>query len=222
VSFQPICCNKISSTDVFRWVYIIEGIFSIVIAIAVWFGLPTDPTQAWFLNAEERQMMRFRNAQRKQYLGSEKFDWAELRIALTDPKLYFRYFVPYIYLYFEGRLTFCSGLIQFMQDILLYGFSTFLPSILKAMKYNTLQSNYLTIPVYIFGAITFLCVAWVSDKYQIRGPVRIPSALPTGIHTDQYSQLVIFANMFGILGYILLLIVKQNGKSPPKNLQAGR
>jgi hypothetical protein len=58
-----------------------------------------------------------------------------------------------------------------MQDILLYGFSTFLPSILKAMKYNTLQSNYLTIPVYLWGAIVFLTMAWFSDRWSARGPV---------------------------------------------------
>jgi len=51
-------------------VYIIEGLFSIVVAIFVWFGLPTDPSQAWFLNAEEREMMRCRNGQRQQYLGN--------------------------------------------------------------------------------------------------------------------------------------------------------
>ncbi|TVY47787.1 putative transporter [Lachnellula occidentalis] len=185
--------DGLSGVAGWRWVYIIEGIFSIVIAIAVWFGLPTDPTQAWFLTGEEKEMMRCRNAQRRQYLGSEKFDWAQVRIALTDPKLYM------------------SGLIQFMQDILLYGFSTFLPSILKAMRYDTLQSNYLTIPVYIWGAISFLCIAWISDKYQIRGPVSIP--LPRSLSEAKLTspQLVIFANIFGIIGYILLLTVKQNG-----------
>jgi hypothetical protein len=58
-----------------------------------------------------------------------------------------------------------------MQDTLLYGFSTFLPSILKAMNYDTLQSNYLTIPVYLWGAFIFLAMAWVSDRWSIRGPV---------------------------------------------------
>lgn len=98
-----------------------------------------------------------------------------------------------------------------MQDILLYGFSTFLPSILKAMKYNTLQSNYLTIPVYIWGAISFLCIAWISDRYQIRGPVSIPPARSLSKVKLTGPQLVIFANVFGITGYILLLTVKQNG-----------
>ena len=56
--------------DFIRWVYIIEGLFSVVCALAVWFGLPNDPTTAWFLNEEEREMMRTRNLQRKKYLGS--------------------------------------------------------------------------------------------------------------------------------------------------------
>ena len=64
-----------------------------------------------------------------------------------------------------------SAAIQFMQDCLLYGFSTFLPSILKAMGYNTLKANYFTIPVYIWGAISFLFLAWISDKISMRGPV---------------------------------------------------
>lgn len=74
-----------------------------------------------------------------------------------------------------------------MQDILLYGFSTFLPSIIKSMGYNSLQSQYLTIPVYLVGGFVFLAFAFVSDRMTIRGPF------------------IIFANIFGIIGYILII-----------------
>lgn len=77
-----------------KWVYIIEGIFSIVVGFAVWFGLPNDPSNAYFLNAEEKQLMQVRAAQRAQYMGSEDFSWDEIKIALADPKLYLR-FVAY-------------------------------------------------------------------------------------------------------------------------------
>lgn len=70
--------------------YIIEGIFSIVCAIAVWFGLPNDPSNAYFLNDEEKQMMKCRAEQRKKYMGSDKFDWEEVKIEFRDPKLYLR------------------------------------------------------------------------------------------------------------------------------------
>ncbi|KAH8888415.1 MFS general substrate transporter [Thozetella sp. PMI_491] len=158
-----------------RWVYIIEGIFSIVIAAVIWFGLPNDPSNAYFLNEEEKRMMRVRAAQRAQYMGSEEFSWEEFRIELKDPKLYL------------------SGAIQFCQDILLYGFSTFLPSIITSMGYTSLQAQYLTIPVYLLGGFVFLVFAFISDRLCIRGPF------------------VAFANIFGIVGYILILCPTSNG-----------
>lgn len=91
--------------------------------------------------------MRVRNEQRRKYMGSEKFSWQEMRIALSDPKLFF------------------SGVIQFCQDILLYGFSTFLPTILEGMGYDSLMSNVLTVPVYIWAAIVSITVAVFSDRY---------------------------------------------------------
>ncbi|KIW42415.1 uncharacterized protein PV06_05970 [Exophiala oligosperma] len=158
-----------------RWVYIIEGVFSMVIAVVVWFGLPSNPAEAWFLNAEQKEMMRIRNQQRAQYMGSEELDWQEVRIAFKDPKLYL------------------SGAIQFCQDILLYGFSTFLPAILKGAGYDTLQSNYLTVPVYLFGAAAFIAAAIISDRLSLRSPF------------------ILFANVFGIVGYIILLTVSTDG-----------
>ena len=74
-----------------RWVYIIEGIFSIIIALAVWFGLPNDPSNAYFLTAEQKELMRIRALQRAQYMGSEGFNWKEVKIAFRDPKVYLRY-----------------------------------------------------------------------------------------------------------------------------------
>lgn len=125
----------------------IEGVFSAVCAFLIWFGLPNNPAEAYFLTDEEKRMMRVRNEQRRQYMGSEELNWDEMCTALTDPKLYF------------------SGLIQFCQDILLYGFSTFLPTILQGMGYDSLMSNVLTVPVYIWAAVVFVAVAFCSDRY---------------------------------------------------------
>ena len=168
------CVNIGGILTLSRWVYIIEGVFSVVCAIVVWFGLPNDPTKAYFLNEEQRELMAIRYAQNKQYNGSEEFSWEEVRNALRDPKLYL------------------SGGIQFCQDILLYGFSTFLPSIIKGFGHTTLQTQYLTIPVYIFGGICFLTLAFVSDRLTLRSPF------------------LLFSNVFGIIGYILLLTVSSN------------
>lgn len=139
--------TNISCFLLFRWVYIIEGLFSFIIAILIWFGLPNNPEEAYFLTEEERWMMRVRNEQRRKYMGSEEFSWEEMRIAVTDPKLLF------------------SAIVQFCQDILLYGFSTFLPTILKSMGYDSLMSNILTVPVYIWAASIFIAIAVCADRY---------------------------------------------------------
>lgn len=75
---------------IYRWVYIIEGIFSVACAIVVWFGLPNDMTKAYFLNARERELMAIRAECNKAYSGSEDFSWDEVKIAAKDPKTYIR------------------------------------------------------------------------------------------------------------------------------------
>lgn len=139
-------------------------------------------------------MMKVRAAQRAQYMGSEEFSWSEILIELRDPKLYLR-------LVLTGSLKACthrltipfSGAIQFCQDILLYGFSTFLPSIIQGLGYDSLQTQYMTIPVYICGGLSFLLAASFSDRWGIRGPF------------------VFLTNIPGIIGYILILCPTPNG-----------
>ncbi|KAB8346275.1 hypothetical protein FH972_023319 [Carpinus fangiana] len=148
LAYAILHMDGVSGVAGWRWVYIIEGVISFAIAIYVYLGLPNDPSNAYFLNQKERQMMQIRAEERKEYMGSDDFDWHEVKIALKDLKLYL---------------------------------STFLPSIIKGMGYSRLQSQYLTIPVYIFGGLAFLGFAFGSDR------LRVP-------------------NVFGIIGYVLLLV----------------
>jgi hypothetical protein len=173
----------------FRWVYIIEGLFSIICAVLIWFGLPNNPAEAYFLTEEEKWMMRVRNEQRRKYMGSEEFSWEEMLIAIRDPKLMF------------------SSVIQFCQDILLYGFSTFLPTILGGMGYDSLMSNVLTVPVYVWAAMVFIAIAWCSDRYSKFASVGL-ALIVSNPSNANLSQYIFTANIFGIVGYIILLTVK--------------
>ncbi|KAI0480765.1 major facilitator superfamily domain-containing protein [Xylariaceae sp. FL0804] len=159
-----------------RWVYLIEGAFSIVCALATWFGLPTDIREAYFLDEEERKVMQVRHEERLAYMGEDtgRLDWNEVKLAFTDPKVWL-----------------CAGT-QFCQNILTYGFSTFLPSILHGLGYGTLASNYLTIPVYVLGAIAFITFAFLSDKYK------------------KVGLILLGTNLLGAIGYALLLGCKSN------------
>jgi MFS family permease len=83
------------------------------------------------------------------------------------------------------------ALIQFFQDIILYGFSTFLPSILKnGLGYSSREAQYLSVPVYLLGGVSFFVAAKIGDKYRLRGTV------------------LFFLNIFAVIGYAILLSVK--------------
>jgi len=108
---------------------------------------------AYFLSEEERKMMlniRFREV--GQTASGQKFHWADVKEGAKDFQLW------------------AFSIAQFGEDVMLYGFSTFLPTIIKGIGHWTVaQSQALTVPVYALGAIIYLIVAWISDRTQQRG-----------------------------------------------------
>ncbi|KAL1959732.1 hypothetical protein VTO42DRAFT_1318 [Malbranchea cinnamomea] len=133
-----------------RWLFIVEGIISIVLGGIAWLTLPRNAEHAWFLTQEERALMLARKERDAIYKGDDKFSWDYVKMAFTD---------PFVYLAAIG--LFCAS-------VPLFGFTTFLPTIIRGLGYDNLQANYLTIPVYILGAISLFCTAWVSDKINKR------------------------------------------------------
>ncbi|KAL3295561.1 high-affinity nicotinic acid transporter [Colletotrichum asianum] len=160
------------------WLYIIEGLISLLAVTWVWFGLPNDPTRAKFWKPEEREVMLAREAQRQEYLGSQVFEWKEVFNAFKDPKVYF------------------TALIQFFQDIILYGFSTFLPSILRLdLGFTALEAQYLSIPVYFVGGLSFFTAAILGDKWRLRGTS---------------TKFLLGLDVFAVVGYAILLGVSNS------------
>ncbi|KFY48886.1 hypothetical protein V495_00943 [Pseudogymnoascus sp. VKM F-4514 (FW-929)] len=136
-----------------RWIFILEGIPSVLVGIACIFFLPNNVETAYFLTEDERKLMlnvRFREV--GQTPSSQKFHWADVKEGAKDFQLW------------------AFSIAQFGEDVMLYGFSTFLPTIIKGIGHWTVaESQALTVPVYALGAITYLIVAWISDRTQQRG-----------------------------------------------------
>src|SRR5690606_32096850 len=67
---------------------------------------------------------------------------------------------------------------QFGGDVILYGYSTFLPTIIRDLgDWSTAQVQALTIPCYALGAIAYLVVAYLSDRTQKRAVFAVVSGL---------------------------------------------
>ena len=72
---------------------------------------------------------------------------------------------------------------------MLYGYATFLPTIIEGIRPDASSAviQLLTIPCYAVGAIAYMSAARFSDWTQLRGPV------------------VVFMTLFSIVGYALLI-----------------
>jgi MFS family permease len=137
-----------------RWIFIIEGLPTFVLGIFTFFFLADSPETAWYLtDAEKRLMIIRRQREIGQTASAQEFHWEDAKLGFKDWKIY----------------AFCAG--QFGTDTMLYGFSTFLPTIIQGIdpKFKPAIVQVLTIPCYALGAITYLITAWVSDKKQRRG-----------------------------------------------------
>ncbi|SPO04525.1 related to allantoate transport protein [Cephalotrichum gorgonifer] len=139
-----------------RWLFIIEGSFSLVIGILCWASLPKACDEAWFLKSEERQLMKDRRARDVAYAGAlEKFSWSHCNLAFTD-----------VMVWVAALSLFCAG-------IPLFGYGIFLPTIIRGFGFSDTIVNVLTIPVYLMGCFILALGSWLSDKLRRRAAVMI-------------------------------------------------
>ena len=187
--------DGVAGQEGWRWLFIIEGCASVLISIFVFFFLPDDFEHARFLNEDEKQMMRVRAAINARYNGKPDFDWAEVKKAVLDPKLYI------------------SCWSQFMADICSFGLSSFLPLIIKSFGYGTVTTQLLTIPVFFWASCAYIVVSWMSDRFRRRAFFMMPACLVTavgyavnlGVPTDQrgalyFSTFLITPGVYMIVG----------------------
>jgi MFS family permease len=137
-----------------RWILIIEGLPTFVLGFIIFFALPNDFETAYFFTEDDKKLMRLRWAHQVGHsTDGDQLHKKDVKKGFQDWKIW----------------LFSTG--QFACDVALYSYATFLPTIIEGIgAFSTLtQIQALTIPCYALGAITFLIVAWFSDRQQQRG-----------------------------------------------------
>ncbi|KAI1084511.1 retrograde regulation protein 2 [Whalleya microplaca] len=171
LAWAMLSMDGVANLSGWRWLYIIEGLITIAWAGCCTIVVPKNYETAYFLNSEQKALMRRRAEEMEPYSGGSGHYMREyIKEAAKDIK------------------SWVHGVIQIAVVTILYGFSTFLPIIIKeGFYYSTVQAQYLVIPVNLWGALVYAIGAFLSDKYQRR-----------------FLPLVICAP-FGIVGYTILL-----------------
>jgi hypothetical protein len=170
--------------EAWRWLFIIEGSASLAICGGCLFSFPNKPETAWFLKDDEKVLMVLRKQRDAVYKGTDTFEWKWVKEALTD---------PFVYLASVGF---------FASSVAIFGFGTFLPTIIRGFGYNSVQSNYLTIPVYAVGAISLAMQAYWSDRLKQRALFLVISALPVTV-----AYVICVGTPNKIAGYVAMFIL---------------
>jgi hypothetical protein len=136
-----------------RWLYLIEGLASVGFAIIFKFILLDFPETTKRFSLEERQlavvrMIHDRNTTAARHGGSLTH-WQAVKAALADPRTYL--FV----VLFVMNLGSCT-------------ISYFIPTIVKAMGYTSVMAQYMTIPIWMVGAVFLVVLSFTADRFNDR------------------------------------------------------
>jgi len=142
-----------------RWIFILEGMLTAVVAFAAYFLVYDYPETASFLTAEEKAFIAFR----LRYDGQDVATDSSHRVAQADTNSW-----KYARQAFRDWQIWVNIIIYFGYVCPLYGISLFLPTIIKELGYKTTTAQLLTVPIYVSAAIITVIVAHLADRYRIR------------------------------------------------------
>jgi MFS family permease len=131
-----------------QWMYIIEGIPAVVLAVFIPFLLPSTPREAKFLSDQEKNWLvsRLETERAERSANSQGGHSKQLMKALLSPQV-----LLFCLMYYG--LTNLNGAV-----------STFLPLILKEFGFGQLQSGFVAAIPYAFGAVGMLLLGRLADK----------------------------------------------------------
>jgi MFS family permease len=143
--------DGIAGMSGWSWIFILEGIATVVAGLFCWWMVFDWPDTARFLTPDERIRVQRRLIMDRQGRTAEDFDKRHIYAALKDWKTY-GYMVIYM-----GCLT------------PLYAFSLFLPTILRGMGHSGTRAQLLSVPPYAVAALLTVSVGFIADRTRWRG-----------------------------------------------------
>ncbi|KAK7224910.1 hypothetical protein V2G26_012913 [Clonostachys chloroleuca] len=131
-----------------RWLYLIEGCCTIAFAICLKFILLDFPESSKRLSLDERQLAVVRMLHDRQTTVARHSikltHWQAIKAALADPRTYI-------------------FIILFVMDLGSCTISYFIPTIVKSMGYTSVMAQYMTIPIWMVGAVFLVILSYTAD-----------------------------------------------------------
>lgn len=191
--------NGVGGYAGWRWIFILEGLLTVAIAIVAYFVMYDFPDTASFLTIEERawavHRLKYQGSKKsgRMIAESDKFEWKFVRQALTDWQLYLcllvsRLIYPHLSSNRHLMVLRCTGVsyahcmafpssfqplsTNLVIQVLLPHFCRNFVHMLISIPAQIAQL--LTIPIYLTAAALCVVVCYFSDKAAKAGRSRSP------------------------------------------------
>lgn len=132
-----------------RWLFIIEGSITVVIAFSAYWVLPNFPRTTKWLTEEERQLAVWRLQEDigvDDWVNSEEQSfWHGMKLAFLDIKMWIL-MIMLFGIVASGSVT------------------NFFPTVVQTLGYGDIESLCLTAPPYVLAVITAFLNAWHADR----------------------------------------------------------
>ncbi|KAJ5104194.1 hypothetical protein N7532_004723 [Penicillium argentinense] len=134
------------------WIFILEGLATILIGVASFWLIHDFPDQAKFLTPDDRaRVLRRLAADQQSSAEHEEFKMDYFWASVKDWK------------------TWTGAIIYMGADGTLYAFSLFVPTIINELGYSSIEAQLLSVPPYAAAAVLTVTVGFIADRTRQRG-----------------------------------------------------
>lgn len=164
------------SRPIHTWhnIFFFEGLFTLIVASAGILILPSSPDKCKFLSERDRYIALERINREHKESVTERTRAHHVRRAILN----------------VNNLICAFGF--FMINVSVQSFSLFLPTILSALGWTALKTQFYTVPPYALACCWSIFVSWLSDRYRKRGVV------------------VLVGTALALIGYVMLVTSHSN------------
>ncbi|KAL2865433.1 major facilitator superfamily domain-containing protein [Aspergillus lucknowensis] len=146
--------DGVAGYKAWRWIFILEGVATVVLAVIAKFIIVDWPESATFLADDERAVLLRRLAEDQGEAQMNRLDKKSMKRTFSDPKVYLgRVALPVMYF----------GIVNTG-----YAVSFFTPTILEQLGWTAIRAQVMSIPIYAVAMVITLSTAYISDRLKHR------------------------------------------------------
>ncbi|KIK65241.1 hypothetical protein GYMLUDRAFT_39605 [Collybiopsis luxurians FD-317 M1] len=135
------------------WIFILEGLFTVLFGILGFFVLPRSVDQAFFLNQEEKAYVNAKLLEDSGQKDEHGFSWREVFEALKLPHFWI------------------LSIVFFLAGTILFSLAYFAPSIISGLGYSAAKTQLMSVPPFAAACVVAMITAIISDRFECRGAI---------------------------------------------------